>query len=93
MPLSNEIQQWEQLSPDELAAYINQLITDDFTGLINLLYRLDINESRLKRILTDNPQEDAGRLIAALITERQQQKILARQQFQREDNIPEEDKW
>lgn len=93
MPLSNEIQQWEQLSPDELAAYINRLITDDFTGLINLLYRLDINESRLKRILTDNPQEDAGRLIAALMMERQQQKIQTRQQFQNEDNIPEEDKW
>ncbi len=93
MPLSNEIQQWEQLSPDELAAYINRLITDDFTGLINLLYRLDINESRLKRILTDNPQEDAGRLIAALMMERQQQKIQTRQQFQSEDNIPEEDKW
>jgi hypothetical protein len=93
MPLSIEIQQWEQLSPDELAAYINRLITDDFTGLINLLYRLDINESRLKRILTDNPQEDAGRLIAALMIERQQQKIQARQQFRSEDNIPEEDKW
>lgn len=93
MPGTYEIQQWEQLSPEELVAFMNKLITDDFAGLINLLYRLDISESKLKLLLTDNPGEDAGKLIATLIIERQQQKIKTREQFRREENIPDEDKW
>lgn len=93
MPAAYEIQEWEQLSVAELAAHINRLITDDFSGLINLLYRLDISEAKLKKLLSEHPEEDAGRIIAELIVERQQQKLQARQQFHREENIPEDEKW
>ena len=49
----------EGLSVEELrkkiADYINPLIANNFNKLISILYRLDINESKLKQLLTDNP--------------------------------------
>ncbi len=89
----NELQPWERFSADELAAWVNDMIQRDFTGLLNLLYRLDINEAKLRKMLDEIQHEDAGKIIAALIIERQLQKIKSKQQFKQADNIPEEDKW
>lgn len=89
----NELQPWERFSADELAAWVNDMIQRDFTGLLNLLYRLDINEAKLRKMLDEIQYEDAGKIIAALIIERQLQKIKSKQQFKRADDIPEEDKW
>ena len=77
-----------------LAGYINNLIKNDFEKLVSYLYRIDVSEPKLKSLLQQNPQEDAGNIIAALIIERQEQKIKTRQQFsQRDDNVQEEEKW
>jgi hypothetical protein len=78
----------------QLAGYINQLIKNDFDKLIAYLYRIDVNEEKLKTLLQQNPDEDAGNIIATLIIERQQQKINFRKQFsQQENNFDEEEKW
>lgn len=78
----------------QLSAHINNLIKNDFDKLITYLYRIDVNEQKLKSLLQQNPGEDAGNIIATLIIERQQQKIKTRRQFsQRENNIDEEEKW
>ena len=78
----------------QLSAYINALIKNDFDKLITYLYRIDVNEQKLKSLLKQNPDEDAGNIIATLIIERQQQKIKAREQFrQRDNNFDEEEKW
>jgi len=69
------------------------MIERDFSGLLNLLYRLDINENKLRKLLEDIPTEDAGRIIAALIIERQLQKKKSKEIFKQEGEIPEEDKW
>jgi hypothetical protein len=77
-----------------LSAYINMLIKDDFDKLITYLYRIDVNEQKLKSLLQQNPNEDAGNIIATLIIERQQQKIKIRQQFnQQRNDFDEEEKW
>lgn len=65
-----------------LAARIHELINGDFNALIGLLYRIDVSEQRLRRLLQENPEGDAGRIIARLVLERQWQKILTRRQFQ-----------
>jgi hypothetical protein len=86
----NEMQDAENF----LAEKINALIKDDFNFLIQILYRIDVNETRLKQVLKDNPNEDAGKIIAALLIERQLQKISTRGQFKRKnDNFSDEEKW
>lgn len=86
----NEMQDAENF----LAKKINALIKDDFNLLIQILYRIDVNETRLKQVLKDNPNEDAGKIIAALLIERQLQKINTREQFKRKnDNFSDEEKW
>ncbi len=78
----------------QLSTYINMLIKDDFDKLITYLYRIDVNEQKLKSLLRQKADEDAGNIIATLIIERQQQKIKTRQQFSQQDNdFDEEEKW
>jgi hypothetical protein len=78
----------------QLSAYINMLIKDNFDKLITYLYRIDVNEQKLKSLLQQNPNEDAGNIIATLIIERQQQKIKTREQFNKQGNsFDEEEKW
>ena len=65
----------DDLLIQQLADYINQLILVNFERLVQLLYRIDVSEAKLKYLLKENPAEDAGRIIALLIIERQIQKI------------------
>lgn len=88
-----DIRQLVQREPAELAAFLNELINRDFGGLIRLLYRLDISETKLRSILADLPQEDAGVLIASLILEREAQKQKTREQFKQSGEIPEDERW
>jgi hypothetical protein len=88
----------EQASMDHLrtalSEYINHLIVHHFTQLVNLLYRLDVSEKKLQQWLLENTTEDAGKIIADLIIERQVQKIKSRNQFkQQDDSISEDEKW
>ena len=79
---------------EQLASYLNNLIKNDFEKLLAYLYRIDVSETKLKLLLQQFPEEDAGHIIALLIIERQQQKIKSREQFRRQDNnIEEEEKW
>lgn len=91
--MQQEIIRWEGMSPEELSNEINQLIVHDFTALVQILYRLDVSEAKLKMVLSENPKEDAGRLIAALIIERLKKREEVRKQFPAQENIPEEDRW
>ena len=79
----------------ELAFAINSLLTGNFDKLISILYRMDVSEIKLRQLLNDHPGEDAGRLIAELMVERQAQKIKSRQEFKKTntDNIDENEKW
>lgn len=76
-----------------LAVYINKLIQTDFHKLISILYRLDVSETKLKRLLEENSGSDAGVIIADLIIERQLQKIRSRKENKNNNTIPEDDKW
>ena len=62
-----------------LSEFLNELIQKDFQKLIRLLYRIDISEAKLKQLLQQPPEEDASKIIAQLIIERQLQKIKSRQ--------------
>lgn len=86
------------ISMDELhfrlANHVNYLVQHDFQKLLTLLYRVDVNEDQLKKLMRQRPGEDAGRLIASLLIERQLQKIITRKKhhdFPQEDNS--EERW
>ena len=77
----------EQLGPSDLIAYINDCIQHDFNKLVRLLYRIDVSEEKLKYILQLNPNEDAAKLIAAVIVERLAATKAARASFSTTNKI------
>ena len=64
------LQSLEKLDTPNLESTINELIKNDFSRLVQILYRIDVSEAKLKNILSENPNEDAGKLIAQVIIER-----------------------
>ena len=78
---------------EELASQVNDLIQHDFEKLVFLLYRIDVDEARMRALLQHREGEDSGRLIADLILERQLQKIRSRKASRSESGIPDEEKW
>jgi len=77
----------------QLARIIEELIERDFPRLINILYRLDVDEQKLKNELKDNPGSPAGRQIANLIVERQLEKLKTRKQTDKNVDIPDNERW
>ena len=77
----------EQLGPSDLIAFINDCIQHDFNKLVQLLYRIDVSEEKLKYILQLNPNEDAAKLIAAVIIERLAATKAARASFSTTNKI------
>jgi hypothetical protein len=89
------IQALEKLTPEDLAITINELIKNDFSKLVQLLYRIDVSEAKLKYILQAHPNEDAGKLIAAVVIERLAATKKAREIFstpKEDDSIDNEEK-
>lgn len=78
-----------------LAEKINNLILHDFSLLVHILYRIDVSEKKLKALLKENAGVNAGRIIAALVIERQLEKIRSRRYNDRDINniIGENESW
>ncbi|HTL08019.1 MAG TPA: hypothetical protein VL307_07175 [Chitinophagaceae bacterium] len=73
---------------------INELIANNFNQLVSILYRVDVNERKLKFLLQENVGEDAAVIIADLLIERQLEKIKARAAFKQDNAQPDdEEKW
>jgi hypothetical protein len=84
----------------QLVEYINYLILADFNRLVQLLYRIDINEQKLKDLLLENQQTDAAIMIGEMIIQRQIEKAKTREEFKssnphkpKDQNIPDDEKW
>jgi len=80
---------------ERLTDHVNDLIDHHFNMLVNLLYKIDVSESRLKQLLDETSGYDAGGIIAGLIIERQIQKIKYREQVGKSDenDMDENEKW
>lgn len=77
-----------------LSEKINELIEKDFPQLINILYRIDISEQKLKTLLKQHQDVDAARIMSAMIIDRQLEKIKLREQFRKnEDDISADERW
>src|ERR1700761_1137750 len=78
----------------QLRSFIDKLIVDDFQMLVQLLYRIDVNERKLKYLLQENVGTDSAMIIADLIIERQREKIASRRQFNQQINPDtDEERW
>jgi hypothetical protein len=78
---------------EKLTVHINHLINTDFDKLVYYLYRIDVNEQKMRSLLTQTAGENAASTIAALIIERQLQKIESRNQHKADPSIPDDEKW
>ena len=92
--ITNSIQQ----KPSEeiisqLISFINDLINKDFNALIQLLYRIDVNEKKLKDLLKQNENADAALIITELIISRQLQKTESKKQFDQKAKTDGDDSW
>lgn len=76
----------------ELEKIIDAMIIEDFEKLLYLLYRIDVDEEKIKSALRA-PIEQHGTIIARLIIQRQQEKIIARNKAESNPEIPEDERW
>ena len=92
--LKNQIQNSLQLRPelvdaskneeeliDLISQLIQELIDQDFEKLLLLLYRLDINEKKVKEAIDISGPANAPLSIAKLIMAREKQKIATRAKY------------
>ncbi len=77
----------------QLINLINELIKNDFASLVQLLYRIDIDEKKLKKLLQEKAGTDAAPVIADIIIKRQLQKMSTRKQFGKENNASGKEEW
>lgn len=78
----------------KLIVLINELINKDFQLLVQLLYRIDVNEKKIRLYLNEKPNEDSANVLADLIIERQLQKIETRKKFRSKNpGENDEERW
>ena len=87
-------------SDESLLKYIEfrvqELINSNFQGLLQVLYRIDINEKELKKSIENSSPEKVAGIIAEKILEREKQKLKTKEeyrQFRSDDKEDEEDPW
>jgi len=84
----------DSITKQVLVEKINELINNDFQKLVSILYRMDVSEIKLKKLLNENAGTNAAIIIVELMIERQAEKIRSRQQFNKSDeNINDDEKW
>ena len=94
LKLEEQVSVTEKLELKEsVSAYINFLLLTDFNKLVGILYGVDVDEEKLKQLLRDNPQTDAATLITDLLIARHHEKTKARENFKKDENIREDEKW
>lgn len=92
--LSTELSVEKQESLKQgLAVYLNDLLLHDFHSLVQLLYRVDVSEKKIKTVLQEHPSEDAGNLLAGLLIQRQAEKRVTRNRFRSSPGSSDEERW
>ncbi len=78
--LTDQQQQYDALKK-LLSARIEEMIDHEFDRFVNLLYRIDISESKVKEALAEQPFSKGVEKVADMIIQRQLQKIATRRQY------------
>ena len=78
---------------EQLIFLISELMNTDFHALIQLLYRIDVDEKKLKQLLEAHADTDSASIIADLIISRHLQKISAKKKFSGREEPGHKDSW
>ena len=65
-----------------LTKRINHLLDHDFQTLLNIMYRIDVDEAKFKHILVHQPAGEIAASLAQLILHRMMQKAEMRLKYQ-----------
>jgi hypothetical protein len=76
-----------------LAEKLEFLISTDFQQFVLLLYKVDVSEFKIRLILESDITPRVYRKIAALLIERQQEKIISRKTYSQPPPDDGEEKW
>ena len=76
----NEYTAYEELK-NQLAPLLYDLYNDNLSTFQSLLYRIDINEAKWKKFLQSTSDDGFSEKLAALVIEREFQKVLTRKFF------------
>ena len=77
---NNDIKDLEELKK-YLASKIDIMLDEKYDLLINLLYRIDIDDKKIEEVFSKEKRDNIPALIASLIIERQLQKIHYRKLY------------
>lgn len=76
-----------------LAEKLEFLISTDFQQFVLLLYKVDVSEFKIRQILESDLSPEVYKKIAALLIERQQEKIISRKTYSQPPPDDGEEKW
>lgn len=76
-----------------LAQQLERLISNNFQQFVFLLYKVDVSEKKVREVLDNDSSPEAFRKIAALLIERQLQKVQSKAMFNKPAPDDGEEKW
>lgn len=67
---------------EQLSTYLNELINRDFNAVVQILYRMDVSEIKVRQKLANPlPGESAGSILAHLLIQRELEKMKWRERY------------
>ena len=67
---------------EQLSTYLNELVNRDFNAVVQILYRMDVSEIKVRQKLANPlPNETAGSILAHLLIQRELEKMKWRERY------------
>lgn len=83
-PHSEAMRGDEDAQKSELERIINYLLDHDMERLLQVLYRIDVHEEKVKEVMTTYAVEELAAELAQLVIERLRQKVYYRNKYGRQ---------
>ena len=77
---------FEQLF-DVVYPIINKLITNNYQQFLNILYRIDVNELKLKQEMAKVDANQYSEVVTRLVLQKELQKVIIRNIYSKENDI------
>jgi len=72
---------WESLEK-HVARIVSYMMDQNMGEFLNMLYIMDVSEDKIKRAIYDSESEEVSLAVAAIIIEREKQKVITRAVYQ-----------